>query len=334
MTNSIKYSAPARIDLSGGPTDWCGMHTVSMAINLRAFATVKKLDNPDLVKIKIGDLEETYSEPIYGTKLDLFKAVIELTELKGFEVSYTTEIPKGSGLGGSAPLTVSTVFALNDLFQKNWSKYYMTELAQRAETLKLQTVNGYQDQYTASFGGLIFMDFEGKACQKGSYSKPIEEEPYAVVERLDEYLPKFNIVVAIPEIIRKGSDETNSSVSERYLNNDRKIVNLLKAKALLTQQIKKAIIEKKTSKIFEIINQNNQMMRELGYLSDNNEKMIEIANRIGVLASKTTGAGKGAVAFFVEDEIRQKELIEEFSKHNFIKHIFKVEVDEGVQKEK
>lgn len=334
MNKSVTYSAPARIDLSGGATDWCGMHTISLAINLRAYATLSKLEDENLISIKIGNLEENYYTPIYSGNLDLFKAVIELSGLKGFRVEYRTDIPKGSGLGGSAPLTVSTLFGLNELFKKNWNKYYIAELAQRAETFKLKTVNGFQDQYSATFGGFIFMDFEGKACQKGKYTGPVESEPYAVVERLDDYLPNFNIVVAVPTITRTGSDETNSKVSELYLAGDERIVRLMHEKASLTRELKRNIVEKNSEQIFEIINNNNNIMREFGFLAPENEEMISIANKIGVLASKTTGAGRGAVAFFVESEVKQNQLIEEFEKHKFIRNIFKIKPDVGAQKEK
>ena len=331
MKDKVIFSAPGRIDLSGGATDWCGMHTMSMAINLRAFTKVKRISKDDTVKIKIGDQHEEYKEPKYGTSLDLFKAVVELTELKGFSVEYKTDIPKGSGLGGSAPLTVSTVFALNELFGKNWNKYYMTGLAQRAETLKLETVNGYQDQYTATFGGLIFMDFEGKACQKGKYSKPIEEEPYAVVEDLSEYTPDFHIIVSVPKISRKDSDETNSSVSERYLQGDKEIVAEMIKKARLTQDAKKALVDGRLDDLYEIINQNNKIMRKFGFVSDENERIISEAEKNGALACKTCGAGRGAVAIFAEDENRQDVLLEKLK--DVSENIFKVKVDEGVRVE-
>src|SRR3989304_7425340 len=105
MNNTITTSAPARIDLSGGPTDWCGLRALTMAINLRAYATITRLKDKNRIEIKIGNISETYTEPKYGTNLDLFKAVIELSRLKGFKVFYRTNIPRGSGLGGSDPLT-------------------------------------------------------------------------------------------------------------------------------------------------------------------------------------------------------------------------------------
>ncbi len=330
----VKYSAPARIDLSGGATDWCGMHTLSMAINLRASAKVQRIENKDLIQIKIGNLEEEYIKPTYGTDLDLFKAVIELSKQKGFRIEYETQIPKGSGLGGSAPLTVSTLFALNNLFSLNWSKYYIAELAQRAESYKLQTVNGHQDQYSAVFGGLIYMDFEGKTCQKGIYSKTVEEEPYATVESLDEYMPDFHIIIAIPQITRASSDETNSSVSEKYLNNDPEIVNLMKEKAKLTQLAKKLVIEKKETKLYEVINQNNEIMRKFGFLTEDNELIIKKSFEMGALACKTTGAGKGAVAIFARNKELTQKIFEALKRESSIKHLFIVKKDEGARKEK
>ncbi|MDD3647635.1 MAG: galactokinase family protein [Candidatus Dojkabacteria bacterium] len=331
MSKSITYSAPGRIDLSGGATDWCGGHTISMAINLRATAKITRIDKPT-TSIKIGDLYEEYESPHYGTKLDLFKAVLELCDVNGVQVEYQTDIPKGSGLGGSAPLTVSTVFAVNELFQKGWNRYYMTELAQRAETLKLETVNGYQDQYTATFGGLIFMDFEGKECQKGKYSKPIEKEPYAVVENLSDYKPDFCILISIPNITRKSSDETNSNVSEQYLNGDVDIVSKMREKALLTQEAKKALVDGRVDDLYGLINRNNEIMRKFGFVSEDNERIISVAGKNGARACKTCGAGRGAVAVFAscEDDLDKiHSSLKEISKH-----IFKVRMDEGVKEER
>ncbi|MBP9759707.1 hypothetical protein KBD45_08500 [Candidatus Dojkabacteria bacterium] len=330
--NQIKVSAPARIDLSGGVIDWCGMYTLALAINLRAYATLTKLDNPNLVQIAIDGIEDEYSEPDYDGKLDLFKAVIELSGIKGFRVEYKTDIPRGSGLGGSAPLTVSTLLGLNQLFNKNWSIYYLTELAQRAESFKLHTVNGYQDQFSAAFGYLNYFDFREKECQKGNYSKSVEEEPYSIVENLTAYMPQLHIIVAVPEVIRSSSDETNGSVSERYLNGEKEIQALMIRLSKITQESKKCIVDGNLAKLYEIINENNEILRKFNFLSEKNEAIVNIAQANGALAVKVCGAGRGGTAVFAENEEHMDKLF------NLLKpisnYIFKVKPDEGVKIEK
>lgn len=300
--NQAIVTAPGRVDLAAGPTDWCGMNTLAMAVNLRAKATVTKLDNPDEIRIKIGEISETYMQPIYDGKLDLFKAVIELTGLKGFAVEYETEIPKGSGLGGSAPLTVATVMALNKLFKKGWSRYYMAELAQRAETYKLHTVNGYQDQYTAMFGGLLFMNFDGKSCQRGAYSKTVEEEPYTTVEDLSEFLPEFKLVIAVPKITREGSGQTNGSLSDRYLDGEDRIIKLVTESARNAKWAKKCMVDGNLTELYEIINRENEILRQYGFITTDNEEIIKVAQENGAVACKVCGAGRGAVAIFAGSE--------------------------------
>jgi galactokinase/mevalonate kinase-like predicted kinase len=327
--NQVKVSAPGRIDLSGGVIDWCGMYTLSVAINLRAHASITRLDNPEIVQLSIDGVEDEYSKPEYDGKLDLFKAVIELSGLKGFRVDYQTDIPRGSGLGGSAPLTVSTLFGLNKLFKKNWSIYYLTELAQRAETFKLQTVNGYQDQYSAAFGYLNFFDFRDKECQKGNYSKPIDQEPYGVVESLKQYMPDFHILIAVPEIIRSSSGETNGSVSERYLNGDKEILDLMARVGKLTQEAKKCVIENKIDELYKIINENNDILRKFGFLSEKNEAIVETANENNALAVKVCGAGRGGTAVFAKNEAHLEKLYQALKPVS--NYIYKVKPDGGVQ---
>lgn len=328
---TITASAPGRIDLCGGPTDWCGMNTLAMAVNLRAYATVKKLDNPKLISIQIGDEKVEYTTPVYDGKLDLFKAVIELSGLSGFSLECTTEIPRGSGLGGSAPLTVASVFALNKLFDMGWSKYYMAELAQRSETFKLHTVNGYQDQYVAMFGGVLFMDFRGKSCQRGNYSKTVESEPYTVVENLTPYLPETHIVVAIPKVTRISSDQTNGSLSDRYLDSEPKIVNAIESMAKNTQMAKKSLVDGKFSKLFELINADNDTLRLFDFLTPDNEMIVKTGIMHDALAVKTCGAGRGAVAIFSQNQETSVKIYEELKSK--VENIYYVKNDEGARYE-
>ena len=327
----VTVSAPGRIDLSGGATDWCGYHTLAMAINLRAYAIIERLDDLELISISIGDLKEEYKTPKYGTPLDLFKACIELSGLKGFKILYKTELPKHSSLGGSAPLTVATLFGLKQLFNKDWSLYYIAELAQRAETFKLETVNGYQDQFTAAFGGLIFMDFRGKSCQKGIYSRPIEEEPYTVVEDISDFVPRFKFLVAIPEILDITSNQANTMVSQRYLNGDEEIVNLIKEKAALTQEIKKAIIGGKNEKIVDIINKNQAIIRKFGWVSKDNERIQREAFDLGALAVKNTGAGFAGMAIVCRNEKDREKIAKGLN--GVAEYMYEVEMAGGVRVE-
>lgn len=330
--NKVTVTAPGRVDLVAGPTDWCGMNTLNMAINLRAKAVVEKLADPELVRITINGKTVEYKEPKYdGQDFDLFKAVIELTELKGFAVNYETEIPRGSGLGGSAPLTVSTVYGLNKLFAQGWNKYYMTELANRAETLKLQTVQGTQDQYAAMFGGLLFMDFRGKVCQRGQYSKPIEQEPYAVVERLDEYAPNLYITIAVPEIKRVKSDETNGSLSERYLDGEEKIVETMELMAINGQEGKRAIVNGEREKLFDCINQDNEYMTIFGMVAEENKEIVSIAKKAGAAAGRVCGAGRAAVALYARSQNDRQKVYDALKGE--VKEIFQVERDEGARYE-
>ena len=326
---TVKVSAPGRVDLVAGPTDWCGGNTLSMAINLRARVEARLLKDKDLIVIEIDGKREEYYEPFYDGEMDLFKAVIELSKMKGFEIKYSTEIPKGSGLGGSAPLTVSTVMAITRLFNLNWSKYYMTELAQRAETYKLHTVNGYQDQYSAMFGGLLFMNFEGKKCQRGDYSKTIEEEPYATIEQLTPYAPDFNLVVAIPDITRSGSGQTNGSLSDRYLDGEKKIVDLISKMSGNGREAKKTVVDNDIDRLYKLINEDNEILREFGFLSEDNEKIIEVAMKYGAIACRTCGAGRGAVAIFSKNEIDRETIYQALKNESIVKHLFKSEMDTG-----
>jgi galactokinase/mevalonate kinase-like predicted kinase len=217
------------------------------------------------------------------------------------------------------------------MFKMNWNKYYMTELANRAETLKLQTVQGTQDQYAAMFGGLLFMDFRGKTCQRGAYSKRIEEEPYSVVERLDEYAPNLWITVAIPEITREKSDQTNGSLSDRYLDGEKLIVEAIEEMARNGQEGKRAVVNQDLEYLYRIINKDNEFMDLFGMVSEDNKRIIKVGKNAGAVATRVCGAGRGAVALIAKSEDEREAIFQALQGE--VEHLYKVEMDEGARYE-
>lgn len=166
-----KAKSPVRISFAGGGTDLttyfykeCGA-VLNTTINKFAHAVLqKRTDNK--IKIFSNDLNEEVkyndiSELHFDGKLDLIKSVIKLLNPDfGFELYTYSDVPVGSGLGGSAVQLSAIIGAFNNFRENKFNDYEIAELAFHAERVELGLAGGWQDQYATVFGGFNFMEFK------------------------------------------------------------------------------------------------------------------------------------------------------------------------------
>ncbi|HEY6147853.1 MAG TPA: hypothetical protein VIZ69_09150 [Thermoanaerobaculia bacterium] len=167
----ITASAPARVDLAGGTLDLWPLHvlhpgsvTVNVAISMFASCRVRpgapafrvfardgafNLTSPDAA----GLLEEPRSA-LVGSLLEALRVV------EPVEVELATEVPFGSGLGGSSALTVCLLGALEPLSPRDLSRVDRVDLVRDVETRVLGKPAGVQDYYPPLSGGLHTIRFE------------------------------------------------------------------------------------------------------------------------------------------------------------------------------
>lgn len=166
-----KAKSPVRISFAGGGTDLTNYFieesgvVLNTTINKFSHAILQKRDDSKII-ISSNDfgirLEfSSLSEIKYDGKLDLIKAVIKLLKPEyGFELSTYSDVPAGSGLGGSAVVLSAVVGAFNNFRVTKYTSHDIAELAFHAERIELGLSGGWQDQYATVFGGFNFMEFK------------------------------------------------------------------------------------------------------------------------------------------------------------------------------
>lgn len=176
MSIIIKARAPLRLGLAGGGTDispYCDIHggyVLNAAIDRYAYAVIKTLEKPevhfratDQQSEDVGDAVKYF--PLNG-KLNLHKAVYNYV-VKNFnggrpipiELNTFCEAPAGSGLGSSSTLVVAMIKAFVELLNIPLDDYEIAHLAFNIERIECGLQGGRQDQYSATFGGVNFMEF-------------------------------------------------------------------------------------------------------------------------------------------------------------------------------
>lgn len=166
-----KAKSPVRISFAGGGTDLTNYFfehdgvVLNTTISKFSHAILQKRDDSKIIinsndyKIKI-ELDSIH-DIIYDGQLDLIKAVVKLLNPEfGFELTTYSDVPAGSGLGGSAVVLSAIVGAFNNFRINKFSEHDIAELAFQAERIELKLSGGWQDQYATVFGGFNFMEFK------------------------------------------------------------------------------------------------------------------------------------------------------------------------------
>lgn len=289
--NQAKASAPAKVILFGEHFVVYGGPAILAAINKRISVDARILSHEEdriIISSDIGVVGEYRHNgdfnPLEGGSkakaiLDpLYEAIIQvlLTRNKkktGIEVSISSRVPLGIGLGSSAASCVATVAAVNSLFQNNISRHQVCELAIESERQIHKRTSG-ADCYVSTFGGLIHY------CSKSKDFKNIKTNE------------SLSLVVASTGIKHYTSDLV-SGVKRFKDRNETLFESLAKQASEICLQAWTAIESGKCDKIGELMNENQIILQQIGVTHHKAQKIIDLCNKAGAIGAKITGAGGG-----------------------------------------
>ena len=169
MTEYIRSRSPLRIGIAGGGTDvdpyasTKGGCVFNSTINKYAYCTlVPRNDNMMFVKSRYyGRYKAKLNHgPLkFDGNMDLAKAVANHFEIEdGFNIDIHSDVPAGSGLGGSSTMIVAIIAAVAEWQGKKLSKQKIAELAYHLEREDIGLKGGKQDQYASAYGGFNLLD--------------------------------------------------------------------------------------------------------------------------------------------------------------------------------
>ncbi len=165
----VRSKAPFRVSFGGGGTDmapYCieyGGCVISTAIDRHVYVTIEPRDDK---KIRIFSLN--YNQELvfnigdkdYSTDFEIFKGIVNVLEInEGFNITTYSELPAGSGMGGSSSLSVALIGAFNVYYNFGLSEHDIAQKAYDIERIELEQKGGYQDQFAAAYGGFNFIEF-------------------------------------------------------------------------------------------------------------------------------------------------------------------------------
>lgn len=330
----FQVKVPARINILGNPSDANeGAHqTISAAINLFGELICEEGDDTIEFNLLSRDgygkyvLDKTEKRPpseldytgdfqlqLAGIRI-LLKYSEEFREkfIAPFpRMTFCSEIPRQSGLGGSTVLVHLTLVGMVHYYKldkKRHNLYFLAELAQRAEEKELGITCGFADRYVPLLGDLAYIDYRGKL-----FHLELKEEPYVTYEKLGPFIDYPSFVV-IYSGFEHSSGDVHKPMRARYLEEYRSFKGDYDSAPFMVRQMKLigdtawkgkiAILESDWERFGELMNENhrlvNEMMEYCGYEAGAglvNNQIIELARNLGVLGAKLTGAGGGGSVF-------------------------------------
>lgn len=306
MSKAIAYG---RIGLLGNPSDMYGGKCISFTFGNYAEVEVKDSD-----KLQIHGEKSSDDNLVYNGSNELIKATIRYMGIdkiierrnKSLEISYKSNIPKGSGLSGSSAIIISLINALNDyLILGINDKRIIAEKALHVETDEMipSIAAGFQDRYVIAFGGVCYMDFRGK-----EYLREPCIDGFGKLEQLSvKNIPCFLCLSVEP----KSSATIHNPLRDKFLSGSEqekiKIKSDMDKIADLAEQGKEPLLRGDWCKIGKLMNKNTELREELRYHLGKNRmhlekdlEMIDYAVSCGALGAKVAGSG-GAIVFLTEN---------------------------------
>lgn len=302
----VRSKAPLRLGLAGGGTDvspYCdrfGGAILNATINLYAYASIEPTTE-NTIQIESIDRKVFVSYPSdfilpNDGKLELIKAVYEKVVRKfsleplSFKLSTYTDAPAGSGLGSSSTLVVAVLGAFTEWLKLPLGEYDIAQLAYEIERVDMKMAGGRQDQYSATFGGVNFMEFYN--------DDKVIVNPLKIKEQYLEELA-HNLLLYYTETNRFSSDIIASQVKQVVTDNTIAIeaTHQLKKQATLMKELLLKGDINEVGRILDFGWQNKKGLTQ-GITNEFIDKIYSTALANGATGGKISGAGGGGFMVF------------------------------------
>jgi len=301
----IRSKAPLRLGLAGGGTDVSpysdlyGGGILNATINLYAYASIEpandgmiRFETADGSQRRVYNSNETIKpEGIFDIHAGIYNRIIKKYPAKelSFRLITSIDAPQQSGLGTSSTLAVAILGAFVEWLKLPLGEYEIAQLAYEIERIDLAMAGGKQDQYSATFGGINFMEFD---------KDKVVVNPLRIK---DVYLDELahNLVLYYTDTSRLSSEIIHRQ-QQNVLAEDQiaiEAMHQLKKQAIM---MKEALLKGNLDEIGRILDFGWKYKKQMasGITNPELDKMYETAIKNGATGGKISGAGGGGYMFF------------------------------------
>ena len=301
----IRSKAPLRLGLAGGGTDVSpysdlyGGGILNATINLYAYATIEPTDEgkirfetADGSQVKIFNSNcEIIPEGVFDIHAGIYNRILRNYPDKklSFRLITSLDAPQQSGLGTSSTLAVAILGAFVEWLKLPLGEYDIAQMAYEIERFDLGMAGGKQDQYSATFGGINFMEF---------YKDKVIVNPLRIK---DSYLDELshNLVLYYTDTSRLSSQIIQRQQQNVLDQDDTAIeaMHQLKNQAIM---MKEALLRGNIDEIGKILDFGWKYKKQMatGITNAGLDELYKTAIENGSTGGKISGAGGGGYMFF------------------------------------
>jgi D-glycero-alpha-D-manno-heptose-7-phosphate kinase len=304
----IESSAPTRVDLAGGTIDiWPlylfhpGASTVNFAVSLRARCRIEtRADRRIILESRDrGVTFETDLESIDSLagedRLELVAKLVHFFRpATGFHLIADSDAPAGAGLAGSSALAIACIGALNRLVGDRYDPRKFITIAANIETTVIKVPAGFQDYYSAFYGGASCITFR----------------PDGIVrQKLEVDAAEFERRIVICYTGEPRNSGTNNwHIFKNHIDGDPVLFELFEGIRDSAQRMRAALVAGDWDEVGATMRAAYPNRKRLapGVATPQMDMLVEKALRHGALGAKICGAGGGGcIAFLCEAERRR-----------------------------
>jgi D-glycero-alpha-D-manno-heptose-7-phosphate kinase len=310
----IRSKAPFRVSFGGGGTDlppYCVDHggcTINTTIDRHVFITIEARDDKEVridavnmnrkIGFELGDKD-------YSEDFEIFKGVLNVLDVEtGFNITVYSELPPGSGMGGSSSLAVALIGALDEYYNWNLSPHEIAQKAYEIERIELEQKGGYQDQFAAAYGGFCFTKFTDK----------VKVDPIDTTAEIINEL-QYRLILCYVGGSHFSSD-IQDEVIEGYEIEKKSYMDAMQDLKDIAHEMREIVESKEINRLSEFGQLLHQGWLAKKSLSDkisnkNIENFYVTSRKFGVLGGKLLGAGGGGHLLLFSDPKEKYKVIQE-----------------------
>jgi len=309
------------LGFGGGGTDldvYCNKYkgfVLNATISLFVHCTIEETFDDKIVfesldmdqYLKVDSKMNLISDGAMNLYVEIYNTIVEkyVDRPLSFKLTTYSDVPSGSGLGGSSTLVVAVIKAFIEWLNIPLGEYDIARLAIEIERDRLNMIGGSQDQYAATFGGFNFMEFdkEGRVIVN-----PLRIKNW-IKNEFEE-----SLVLYFTGITRKAGQIEKE---KKALIKSKKSLSAMHKVKESAVSMKECLLKGDVQGFSKILANSWMAKRQASSMISNREidHIFSIAMKFGAHSGKVSGAGGGGFVFFIVDPAKKLQLKTELNKH-------------------
>lgn len=303
----IIVRTPFRLPIGGGGTDLPsyyekhGGFLLTAAIDKYMMISINQPALFDKIRVAYSRVEIVDVDQIGSIRHEIVRESLKHLGIKRpLEINSMADLAAGTGMGSSSAYTVGLLKGLNTMIRRELSAHELAEEACKVEIDLLRQPIGKQDQYAATYGGIIVLEIDKSGNVKVEPLKLDHETVHELEHRLMMFYTN----------IQRDANTVLADQSNKARNNEEIAVNAMHRIKQIGLEVKAKLQAGDITGFGELLHEHWMVKKSISNKMSNSDvdSWYEHALANGALGGKLMGAGGGGFFLFCTRPGMRKQL--------------------------